>query len=257
MNPRFKLAKDISVTAGNLQMNFCGSELNTSIKSSNVDIVTEIDFAVQSTIISRINTEFPDDGILAEEKYAREAKSEWTWIIDPLDGTTNYSHGFPFYCVSIGLYRENRGCYGVIYIPCLKELFEAERDNGTKLNGKPVKCSEIGRLDKAMVATGFPYDVNPLAEDNVPQFKHFLQDAQAVRRMGSAAIALAYIACGRLDGLWEMKLRPWDMAAGVLMITESGGMVTGYNNEPFDMFSKKVVASNGLIHDHMIEILRR
>ena len=108
-----------------------------------------------------------------------------------------------------------------------------------------------------MVATGFPYDVNPLAEDNVPQFKNFLMEAQAVRRFGSAAIALAYIACGRLDGLWEMKLRPWDMAAGVLMIQEAGGEVTGYNNEPFDMFSRKVVASNGLIHQKMIDILRR
>lgn len=255
---RYELAKEIAITAGNLQMSFCGRELNTSIKSSNVDIVTEIDFAVQSTIISRINQQFPEDGILAEEKYARESRSEWKWIIDPLDGTTNYSHGFPFYCVSIGVYKENNGHYGVIFIPCLDELFEAERGQGTTLNGKPVKCSEVSKIDKAMLATGFPYDINPLAEDNVPEFKKFLQEAQAVRRVGSAAIALAYIACGRLDGLWEMKLRPWDMAAGVVMINESGGMVTGgYGGEPFDLFNRKVVASNGLIHDQIIEILRR
>lgn len=257
MKARYELAKIIAIEAGNLQKNFCGKELNTAIKSSTVDIVTEIDFAVQSTIVNRIVSQFPDDGILAEEKYAKESKDEWTWIIDPLDGTTNYSHGFPFYCVSIGLYKEKKGYYGVIYLPCLDELFEAHRGEGATLNGAPINCSSIEEIDKAMVATGFPYDVNPLAEDNVPQFKNFLMEAQAVRRFGSAAIALAYIACGRLDGLWEMKLRPWDMAAGVLMIQEAGGEVTGYNNEPFDMFSRKVVASNGLIHQKMIDILRR
>ena len=257
MKARYELAKIIAIEAGNLQKNFCGKELNTAIKSSTVDIVTEIDFAVQSTIVNRIVSQFPDDGILAEEKYAKESKDEWTWIIDPLDGTTNYSHGFPFYCVSIGLYKGKKGYYGVIYLPCLDELFEAHRGEGATLNGAPINCSSIEEIDKAMVATGFPYDVNPLAEDNVPQFKNFLMEAQAVRRFGSAAIALAYIACGRLDGLWEMKLRPWDMAAGVLMIQEAGGEVTGYNNEPFDMFSRKVVASNGLIHQKMIDILRR
>lgn len=256
MKARFELAKQIAIEAGNLQHSFCGSELNTAIKSSTVDIVTEIDFAVQSTIVNRISSMFPDDGILAEEKYAKENISEWQWIIDPLDGTTNYSHGFPFYCVSIGLYKENKGHYGVIYLPCLNEIFETRRGQGTTLNGKLVSCSVVDEIDKAMVATGFPYDINPMAEDNVPEFKRFLMEAQAVRRIGSAAIALAYIACGRLDGLWEMKLRPWDMAAGVLMIQEAGGTVTGYNNEPFDMFSKKVVASNGHIHQKMIDILR-
>ena len=257
MKARYDLAKKIAIEAGNLQQSFCGTQLNTAIKSSTVDIVTEIDFAVQSTIISQISSQFPEDGILAEEKYARDTKSEWTWIIDPLDGTTNYSHGFPLYCVSIGLYKETKGFFGVIYAPCMNELFEAERGEGAKLNGKPILCSEVDQLDKAMLGTGFPYDINPMAEDNVPQFKNFLMEAQAVRRIGSAAIALAYIACGRLDGLWEMKLRPWDMAAGALMINEAGGLLTGYDNQPFDLFNRKVVASNGRIHHQMIEVLRR
>jgi myo-inositol-1(or 4)-monophosphatase len=176
------------------------------------------------------------------------------WIVDPLDGTTNYAHGYPCFCVSIGLEHDGGLEIGVIYDPMRKELFAAERGQGATLNDRRIRVSEVDELKNAMLVTGFPYNVRE-RPDFAREFAIFTMNAQAVRRDGSAAIDLAYVACGRFDGFWEDGLSPWDMAAGILLIEEAGGTVSNYQNQPLSIYTKKVLASNGLIHDVMLKFL--
>ena len=225
-----------------------------------IDLVTEADLASERLIIERIRSHYPRHAILAEESGATDgvavlpAKSEWKWIVDPLDGTTNYAHGYPCFCVSIAVERNERIELGVIYDPMRDEMFAAERGQGATLNGRRMRVSVIEDLNQAMLCTGFPYDVRQ-RPDFVRAFSNFTMQAQAVRRDGSAALDLAYVTCGRFDGFWEDGLHPWDVAAGVLLIEEAGGRVTDFQNTPLDIYSPKVLASNGLIHDAMIRVL--
>ncbi len=181
-------------------------------------------------------------------------RSEWKWIIDPLDGTTNYAHGYPCFCVSIALEYKGVLEVGVVYDPVRNEMFAAERGKGATLNSRAIRVSEIDELNRAMVCTGFPYNVRE-RPDFARDFANFTMSAQAVRRDGSAAIDLAYVACGRFDGFWEDGLNPWDTAAGVLLIQEARGRVTNFDNGPLDIYTPKVLASNGLIHDAMRSVL--
>jgi myo-inositol-1(or 4)-monophosphatase len=226
-----------------------------------IDLVTEADLASERLIIERIRSYYPRHSILAEESGASSAdsagfnKSEWKWIIDPLDGTTNYAHGYPCFCISIALERSGNIEIAVVYDPSRDELFAAERGRGVTLNDRAVKVSDIEDLNSAMLCTGFPYNVRE-RPNFAKDFANFTMHAQAVRRDGSAALDLAYVACGRFDGFWEDGLNPWDVAAGVLLIEEAGGLVTNFEGERLDIYTPKVLASNGLIHDSMMRILK-
>ncbi len=221
-----------------------------------VDLVTRFDRLAQDMIFRRLSGAFPDHGFLAEEGLTRAGTSEFRWIFDPLDGTTNFAHTFPVFCVSVALEREGAVILGVVYDPTRDELFEAVRGQGARLNGRPVGVSEVAELGKALLATGFPYDVRTSTVNNVREFGEFILRAQAVRRCGSAALDLCYLACGRFDGFWELKLKPWDVAAGALIVEEAGGSISNFEGGPFDLFSGETLASNGLIHAEMMAVLR-
>jgi len=220
-----------------------------------IDIVTEMDRKAEDLIIKTIKKEFPEHGILTEESNERKSSSEYRWIIDPLDGTTNYSHGYPVFCVSIALEKEGEIILGVVYDPVLGELFTAEKDKGAFVNNKKIKVSKVRELTKSLLATGFPYDVRTSRQNNLDHFSNFAVKAQAIRRAGSAALDMCYVAYGRFDGFWEIKLKPWDTAAAMLIIREAGGMVTDFNGGPFSMYSGETLASNGLIHNEMLNVL--
>lgn len=222
-----------------------------------IDIVTEADLASERLIVERIKSYYPRHAILAEESGASRAEgvSEWKWIVDPLDGTTNYAHAYPCFCVSIGLEHNGEMVLGVVYDPMRDETFAAERGEGATLNGRRIRVSEVEDLNQAMLCTGFPYDVRDQG-DFARHFHNFIMHAQAVRRDGSAALDLAAVACGRFDGFWEEGLRPWDVAAGVLLIEEAGGRVSHYDGQPFDIYTPPIMASNGLVHEAMMHVLQ-
>jgi myo-inositol-1(or 4)-monophosphatase len=202
---------------------------------------------------------FPDHDILAEELGATAATrtpSRFRWVFDPLDGTTNYAHGLPIYCSSLALEIDGRAEVGAIYDPTRKELFTAERGEGARLNGTPLQVSSTAALIDSLLVTGFPYDVHKRAEDLVGLFGAFLGRARAVRRLGSAALDLCYVAAGRLDAFWEQHLHAWDVAAGALMLEEAGGTITGIDGSPFDVEAGHLIASNGRIHDEMVRVIR-
>jgi myo-inositol-1(or 4)-monophosphatase len=244
--------------AGSLLAERFGRALRVTNKSE-LDLVTDSDLASERLIIDRIKTYYPRHAILAEESGASApgtsgAQSEWRWIIDPLDGTTNYAHGYPCFCVSIGLEHEGRMEVGVIYDPMRDELFTAERRQGASLNGRRMSVSVTDSLSGALLCTGFPYDVRERSEF-ARHFANFIMNAQAVRRDGAAALDLAYVACGRFDGFWEEGLKPWDVAAGSLMVEEAGGRVSNYAGGPLDIRTPPILASNGLVHEQMIRVL--
>jgi myo-inositol-1(or 4)-monophosphatase len=227
-----------------------------------IDLVTEADLASERLIIDRIRTHYPRHSILAEESGDSESGnpasggSEWKWIVDPLDGTTNFAHAYPCFCVSLAVEKAGQLEIGVVYDPMRDEVFAAERGGGTTLNGRRIVVSEVAELNSALLCTGFPYDVRERPHFAL-DFTNFTMAAQAVRRDGSAALDLAYVACGRFDGFWEDGLNPWDVAAGVLLIQEAGGMVTDFSGGPLDIYTPKVLVSNGQIHEQMIRVLKR
>ena len=242
--------------AGRILAERFGRKIEISNKSE-IDLVTESDLASERLIIDRIKTYYPRHSILAEESGASdgaENQDGWRWIIDPLDGTTNYAHGYPCFCVSIALENQGRLEIGVVYDPIRDEMFAAERGQGASLNGRRINVSRTIRLGSALLCTGFPYDVRQRNEF-AKHFASFIMHAQGVRRDGAAALDLAYVAAGRFDGFWEEGLKPWDVAAGALIIEEAGGRITNYLGGPLDIHRPPVVASNGLIHDQMREVL--
>jgi len=226
-------------------------------KKGDINLVTEADLASESLIIEKIKSYYPKHSILAEEagNVVIIGSSAWKWIIDPLDGTTNYAHGYPCFCVTVALEYEGEIVIGVTYDPTRNELFAAERGRGASLNNKPIRVSQTEELSEALVVTGFPYNFKE-REDFGRHLTAFLLKARGVRRDGSAAIDLAYVACGRFDGMWEEGLNPWDMAAGVLLVEEAGGRVTGYDDSKFSVYSPPMLADNGLIHSQMLDVLK-
>lgn len=222
-----------------------------------INLVTDVDFACQKRIIELIEKEFPKDNIISEEQQNSFNGKADRWIIDPLDGTTNYAHGYPFFCTSIAHEVNGDVLLGVVYNPIFKELFVAQKGQGAYLNGKKIHVSVISDLKKSLLSTGFPYDIATSRQNNVDHFIDLLYQAQAVRRDGSAALNLCYTACGRFDGFWEMKLNPWDMAAGALIVEEAGGHITNLAGKKFVVYKDNIIASNGLIHRALVKALKK
>ncbi|MBP1766474.1 MAG: monophosphatase [Candidatus Aminicenantes bacterium] len=220
-----------------------------------VDLVTNFDHKAQEMIFNRLAAAFPGHGFLAEEGLASGDRAEFRWVFDPLDGTTNFAHRFPVFTVSIALEYRARVILGVVYDPMREEIFQAVEGEGAWLNGRRIRVSAVDDLDRSLLATGFPYDLRVSPVNNIAHFNHFLTRAQAVRRCGSAAMDLCYVACGRFDGFWELKLKPWDHGAGSLLVREAGGRVSDFGGGEFEISSEESLASNGLIHEQMIRVL--
>jgi len=222
-----------------------------------LSLVTDADKASEQAIVAILKNAYPTHQILAEEEGTHsESPSPYKWIIDPLDGTTNFTHAFPFFNVSIGLEYQNRCILGVVLDPTRPELFVAEHGEGATCNGMPIGVSQINDLDTSLLVTGFGYDIRETAENNLEEFCQFTLRTQGVRRTGSAALDLCYVACGRFDGFWELNLNPWDTAAGLVILQEAGGKLTNYEGNTYSIYGKKMVASNGLIHDQILDVLR-
>lgn len=226
-------------------------------KKGVIDLVTEVDVAVEEMFREVIAERFPDHAVLAEEMGgSREVPPGPCWVFDPIDGTTNFAHGLPIFCSSLALEIDGVPAVGAIFDPNRRELFTAERGAGAFLNGQPMRVSSADRLVNALLVTGFPYDVHSRVDEIVGLFGDFVGQARAVRRLGSAAIDLAYVAAGRMDAFWESDLKPWDIAAGALLVVEAGGQVTGMDGQPFASRDGHVVASNGALHQPMLDVIR-
>ena len=258
LNPLFlTTAIEAVVRAGDLQMAHFGGDFAIN-KKGTIDLVTEVDLAVERMFRALIAERFPDHQILAEELGgAATVPPGPCWVFDPIDGTTNFAHGLPIFCASLALEIDGVAQVGAVYDPNRKELFTAEKGGGAFLNGAPLRVSSAGRLVDAMLVTGFPYDVHGRVDEIVGLFGRFVGVARAVRRLGSAAIDLCYIAAGRMDGFWETSLKPWDIAAGALIVAEAGGRVTNLDGSSFRSRGGEVLATNGLIHEAMLDVIRR
>jgi myo-inositol-1(or 4)-monophosphatase len=223
-----------------------------------VNPVTETDTAAEERIVGRLRDAFPNHRILAEEGGGDEwrAPGPPIWLIDPLDGTNNFAHGFPHVGVSLALLVEGRPVVGVSHDPLRDETFAATADGGAFLNERPIRVSVVERLADGFLATGFPYDRRTAPDNNTERLDHFLRRSQGVRRAGAAVLDLAYVACGRLDGFWEIRLKPWDVAAGALLVREAGGRASDFGNSLDCLSGKFIVASNGHIHDEMLRVIR-
>jgi myo-inositol-1(or 4)-monophosphatase len=245
------------VRAGDVQMSRFGTDLRVDKKGA-IDLVTEIDLQIEREFRQTIAERFPGHVVLGEEFESsgdREATPPFCWVFDPVDGTTNYAHGLPIFCSSLALEIDGELAVGAIYDPTRRELFTAERGHGAWLNGRPLKVSAAATLIDSLLVTGFHYGIQRDPEDLVSLFREFITRARAVRRLGSAALDLAYVAAGRFDGYWESKIQPWDVAAGALIVTEAGGRVTTAAGEPFRSRAGSVLATNGRIHDVMRDII--
>jgi len=251
------LARRLALEAGGIQRARYETALDIQTKSAPVDLVTEVDRACEALIVSAIEAERPDDAIQAEEGGGSDREgATWRWVIDPLDGTTNYAHGYPRFCVSIGVEFEGVARVGVVYDPLLDELYHAVRGGGAFCGDRKLVVSPEPRLDRSLLATGFAYDRRDSERDNIPNFATMLKHARALRRDGAAALDLCYVAAGRLEGYWELRLQPWDVCAGALIVQEAGGRMSDLRGGEDYWQGHSVVASNHQIHDAMLEILR-
>lgn len=250
-----EIALQAARAGGQVLMSKLGMSLIIDHKGE-VDLVTDADRAAEKAIVDVLRGTFPRHEILAEEADYGDLHSSYRWIIDPLDGTTNFAHGFPWFAISIALAFNGDVVLGVVFQPYNDELFVAEKGKGATLNGTQIHVSRVAALDQALLATGFPYDRKQSPVNNLDHFSHFQQAAQACRRAGAASLDLANTAAGRLDGYWEMKLKPWDMAAGKLLVEEAGGRVSDFDGGPLDLYGQECLASNGLLHQSMQDVLQ-
>jgi myo-inositol-1(or 4)-monophosphatase len=246
---------EAAIEAGNHVLRRLSTQFRVSHKGI-VNLVTEADLEAEELIVSRIRKAFPAHSILAEEKHKDTREGEFCWIIDPLDGTTNYAHGFPVFSVSIGLEISGKVEWGVIYNPVVSELYTARRGGGAFCNDASIHVSAVESLGASLLATGFPYDIQTSPVNNLDNFCAFARRTQGIRRCGSAALDFCAVAAGRLDGFWELKLNPWDCSAGYLMVEEAGGTVSDFHGEPASIYGGEFIASNGLIHQQMVNVLK-
>jgi myo-inositol-1(or 4)-monophosphatase len=250
-----RVAVEAAREAGRLLRDALPATRHIAFKGAPTNLVTEMDARAEALVVDRLRAAFPDDAILAEERGAEAGRSGRRWIIDPLDGTTNYAHGVPMFAVSVALETPRGVVLGVVYDPNQEELWVAERGGGAVLNDTPVHVSASATLDASLLTTGFPYDIRQRADNNLREYAAFAVRARAVRRFGSAVIDFAWVAGGRFDGFWELRLGPWDAAAGALLVEEAGGRVTDLRGGPLDLEAPTIVASNGRIHDAMLAVL--
>jgi myo-inositol-1(or 4)-monophosphatase len=250
-------AREISKDAGKILLRGFRSGSTVISHKSRTELVTDADRASEALLVARISEQYPTHAIIAEEGSRKDAFGGFIWYVDPLDGTNNFAHGLPFFCVSIGVFSvELRHVVaGVVYNPFMDEMFTAARGKGAFMNETPIRVSTQEDIGDSLVATGFPYDKAVSENNNVKEFNRIITRIQGIRRMGSAAIDLSYVACGRLDGFWEGKLKSWDMAAGSLIVEEAGGMVTRYDGGMFNPEFPEIAASNGKIHSQLLALL--
>ncbi|MCP4723586.1 MAG: inositol monophosphatase [bacterium] len=257
INPGKELKKAIEAAKEAGKILLKGLEKNLEIEyKGDIDIVTDIDIESQQCILSILQDEFPDHNFVAEEDADLDLlNSDKVWLIDPLDGTTNYAHGYRCFCISIAYCEGGEIISGVIYDPCAEEMYIAEKGKGAFLNGKQIRVSYTDELNRSLLITGFPYDIRESSINNLGLFNHMIMKAQAVRRDGSAALDLAYLAAGRFDGFWELKLHPWDIAAGAIIVEEAGGTVSDFSGGKMGIDAFEVLATNGKIHSAIISEL--
>ena len=249
-------AQQLAREAGEYQRSMLWRPLEIEHKGE-IDLVTEVDKKCEELLVGGLQRAFPGHDFLAEENLYPDRAASHKWIIDPLDGTTNFAHGFPWFAVSMALEIDGDVVLGVVYHTMLDEMFHAVKGEGAFLNGSRIAVSSRGPMRSALLATGFPYDSATDKENNFAHFVNFQMGGRGIRRAGAAALDLAYVAAGRLDGFWESKLKPWDVAAGQLLVSEAGGLVTGFSGESYSVYSHRIVASNGLIHTEMLDTLAR
>lgn len=250
------LAESMARAAGQIQRERYETDFAVRSKGASIDLVTEVDEACERLLVDTLRTERPDDAILAEEGGGDDrTDANWRWVIDPLDGTMNFAHGYPRFCVSIGIQRDGETEVAVVYDPLLDELFAAQLGSGASCNGRPIRVSGQDRLERALLATGFAYDVHVSDDDNLSSFARFAKLARGLRRDGSAALDLCYVACGRFDAFWERKLHPWDVCAGNLIVNEAAGRTSDFQGRPAVGDGRETLASNGALHARMLEVL--
>jgi len=249
-----KFASEIAREAGAVLKYGFSQRLSVRYKGR-IDPVTQFDLKSEKLITSSITKQFPNHAILAEEGTDVEMKSAYRWVIDPLDGTVNFAHGFPIYCVSIAVEYNEQALAGAVYDPERDELFSAGFGMGSRLNGQKISVSSETKLERSLLATGFSYKVSTDRKNNIGLFGRMVKTAQAVRRPGSAAIDLCWLAAGRIDGFWELELHPWDTAAARLIVTEAGGKVTRMTGWPYSIFDRDILATNGHVHRAMKKVL--
>ena len=254
MSDILQIAEVIARQAGVILMEGFGNVRHIQQKGV-IDLVTEFDKRSEEVVLSSIQQKFPDHAILAEESGHNNTVSEYQWVIDPLDGTTNFAHGIPIFSVSIGLLKNNSPVVGVAYDPFRNEMFSAEKGHGAFLNNHPIHVSSQTDLGHAVISTGFPYDLRTNPRNNLAQFVQFQLRTQAVRHLGSAALDCAWTAMGRLDGYWEFGIKPWDVGAGALIVREAGGCVTSVDGDENFLSSESILVSNSLLHEQMQRVL--
>ena len=248
---------EIAKEAGQIVREGFGKTLDIEFKTNESNLVTQIDKASEKRIIEYVKKEFPTHGILAEESGASKNTSEYLWVIDPLDGTTNFAHGFPIFSVSIGVQKNGLTLAGVVYDVMQNIVYSAESGNGAYANNKRINVSPNDKLQRALLVTGFPYNIAENPENAFERFIALTKASRGMRRLGSAAIDFCYVATGVFDGFWEVYLHPWDICAGKLILEEAGGIVTGFRGERIDIFSNKILATNKCIHDQMVEVINK
>ncbi len=249
-------ATEAVLLAGRLQRERFGDHTLRVEHKGEIDLVTEVDRACEDAILAMLHDRFPGHDVVAEETQADRTGAREVWFVDPLDGTTNYAHGYPFFCCSVALAVDGEVVAGAVYDPVKEELFTAERGGGAHLNGRRLRVSANADLLRSLLVTGFPYDLRRDLSGSLHLFNRFMARARAIRRDGAAALDLCYLAAGRVDGFWEEKLQPWDVMAGALMVTEAGGRVTRFDGQPLGLLADEVLASNGPLHAAMMEVVQ-
>ena len=255
MDKFFEVANIASRQAGKIIKDYFHKPKEVSYKGR-IDLVTNIDKKAEDTIIKIIKKSYPNHNILTEEsEHLQNPNQEFCWVIDPLDGTTNYVHQFPFVSVSIALQKNQETILGIVYNPILEEFFYSEKGKGSFRNGNHISVSKTSDIGNAFLATGFPYNIKDEKRNNISHFTKLIRRCRGIRRAGSAAIDLCYVAAGIFDGFWELELMPWDTAAGILIVEQAGGTVTNFNGSKFSIFDKEIVATNDRIHNELLNIL--
>jgi myo-inositol-1(or 4)-monophosphatase len=248
------VAAEAVLKAGAIQRERYGKDFKIHHKGE-IDLVTEVDRACEDAILEILRSRFPGDDYVTEETLLERSGSSHLWFIDPLDGTTNFAHGYPFFCASVGLVIDGQVVVGAVFDPLRDELFTGERDRGAFLNGVPLRVSTATELLQSLLITGFPYDLHTDVAHRIRLFARFSQLARGIRRDGAAALDLCYVGAGRADGFWEERLQPWDMMAGSLIVQEAGGAVSRFDGSPLGLAADEVLATNGYLHGAMIEVL--